>query len=128
METSLLLINFEIALDLSWPKDCIISEISRATGPATSTITVTFLYKLYFPVVTLSISCNIKFLENMKQGFKRTVSWNKYRSEITTQLKSNNLDYMIDPTFKNIGRLFVLSFKNDSNNPMRDSFDKYYML
>ena len=64
----------------------------------------------------------------MKQGFKRTVSWNKYRSEITTQLKSNNLDYMIDPTFKNIDRLFVLSFKNDSNNPMRDSFDKYYML
>ena len=64
----------------------------------------------------------------MKQGFKRTVSWNKYRSEITTQLKSNNLDYMIDSTFKNIDRLFVLSFKNDSNNPMRDSFDKYYML
>ena len=64
----------------------------------------------------------------MKQGFKRTVSWNKYRSEITTQLKRNNLDYMIDPTFKNIDRLFVLSFKNDSNNPMRDSFDKYYML
>ena len=128
METSLLLINFQIALDLSWSKDCIISEISRATGPATSTITVTFLYKLYFPVVTLSISCNIKFLENMKQGFKRTVSWNKYRSEITTQLKSNNLDYMIDPAFKNIDRLFVLSFKNDSNNPMRDSFDKYYML
>ena len=33
---------------------------------------------------------------------------------------------MIDPTFKNISRLFVLSFKNGSD-PMRDSFDKYYM-
>ena len=41
--------------------------------------------KLYVPVVTLSINDNIKFLENIKQGFKRTISWNKYRSDITTQ-------------------------------------------
>ena len=37
--------------------------------------------KLYVPVVTLSINDNIKYLENIKQGFKRTTSWNKYRSE-----------------------------------------------
>ena len=60
--------------------------------------------KLYAPVVTLSINDNIKFLENMKQGFKRTFSWNKYRSEITTQTKNNNLDYLIDPTSTNINR------------------------
>ena len=30
--------------------------------------------KLYVPVVTLSINDNIKFLENIKQGFKRTIS------------------------------------------------------
>ena len=41
--------------------------------------------KLYVPVVTSSINDKIKFSENVKQGFKRTVSWNKYRSEITTQ-------------------------------------------
>ena len=29
------------------------------------------------PVVTLPINDNIKFLENIKQGFKRTISWNK---------------------------------------------------
>ena len=40
--------------------------------------------KVYVPVVTLSINDNIKFLEDIKQGFKRTVSWNKYRSELTT--------------------------------------------
>ena len=44
--------------------------------------------KLYVPVVTLLINDNIKFLENIKQGFKRTISWNKYRSEITTQTKA----------------------------------------
>ena len=34
---------------------------------------------------------------------------------------------MIDPTFRNINRLFVLSFNNGGNDPARDSFDKYYM-
>ena len=46
--------------------------------------------KLYVSLVTLSINNNIKFLENTKQGFKRTFSSNKYRSEITTQPKNNN--------------------------------------
>ena len=34
--------------------------------------------KLYVPVIFLSINDNIKFLEKIKQGFKRTISWNKY--------------------------------------------------
>ena len=40
--------------------------------------------KLYDPVVTFCINDNNKFLENIKQGFKTTNSWNKYRSEIRT--------------------------------------------
>ena len=83
--------------------------------------------KLYVPVVNLSINDNIKFLENIKQGFKRTNSSNKYISEITTQPKYNNLDYLIDLTFRNINRLLVLSFKNDDNDPTKGSFDKYYL-
>ena len=39
--------------------------------------------ELYVPVDTLSINRNINFLE----GFKRTISSNKYRTEITTQTK-----------------------------------------
>ena len=35
---------------------------------------------------------------------------------------------MIDPAFRNINRLFVLSFKNGENDPTRDSFEKYCML
>ena len=83
--------------------------------------------KIYIPVVTFSINDNVKFLENIKQGFKRTISWNKYRSEITTQTKNNNLDYLIDPTFRNINRLFILSFKNGNDDPTRNSFDEYYI-
>ena len=34
---------------------------------------------------------------------------------------------MIDSTFRNINRLFVLSFTNGGNDPIRDSLKKYYM-
>ena len=97
---------------------------------ATTTTGATFQInnvELYVPVVTLSINDNIKFLENIKQRFKRTISWNKYRSEITIQSKNSNLDYLIDPTFKNINRLFVLSFKNGNDDSIRYSSDKYYI-
>ena len=138
------LINCEIELDLSWSRNCIISEISRTAavggnadanppvpaGEATLITGTTFQInntKLYVPVVTLFIKNNIKFLEYVKQRFRTTVFWNKYRSEITTQVKIKNLNCLIDPTFRHINRLFILSFKNGDNDPTRDSFDKYYM-
>ena len=34
---------------------------------------------------------------------------------------------MIDPTFRNINRLFVQSSKFGGNDPARDSLDKYFM-
>ena len=119
------LFNYEIELDLRWTKNCLILEILRATpeagnanaNPPTQAVAVTQKTgttfkinnaKLYFPVVTLSIIDNIKYLENTNKGFKRTISWNKYRSEITIQPKSNDLDYLTYPTFKNINRLFAL--------------------
>ena len=83
--------------------------------------------KLYVPVVTFSIDDNIEFLENLKQGFKRTISWKKWRFEITTQTINNNFDYLIDWTFRNINRLFVVSFKNGENDPKIIYFDKYYI-
>ena len=92
----------------------------------TATTGVTFQInnaKLYVPVFTLSINDNITFSENIKQGLKIIISWDKYRSEITTQLKGNNLDYLIDPTFGNINKLFVLSFKNGDVDPR-----KYYFI
>ena len=67
---------------------------------------------LNFPVITLSINDNIKYLEYIKQGFKRKIFWIKYRSEIVIQPLNINSDYLNDATFRNINRLFVLSFKN----------------
>ena len=84
--------------------------------------------KPWVPVVSLSINDNKKFLENVKiEKNKRTISLNRYRSEITRQPKDNNLNYLIDLKFMNINRLFVLLFKNGNNDPTINSSDKYYM-
>ena len=80
--------------------------------------------KLYDSAFTLSIHDDMKFLGNIKQGFKRTVSWNKYRSEITIQIKNNTLDYLIDPIFGNINRFFVLLFNDGNDDPTRDYFEE----
>ena len=64
--------------------------------------------KLYVPVVTLSAEDDNKLLEQLKTGFKRTVTWKKYRSEMSNQTKNNNLNYLIDPRFTNVNRLYVL--------------------
>lgn len=54
---------------------------------------------------------NIKLLEKIRQVFKRKIFSNKHRSEIATQPKIINLGYIINPTSRNINRLFALSFK-----------------
>ena len=132
---NLALINCEIELDLKWTKNCIkldlkwtkncvlIKEDNHVTG-VSFTISSS---KLYVPVVTLSVNDNTKFLENIKQKFKRAISWNKHRSEITAQTKTNILDYLIDPIFRNINTLFVLSFKNGNNDPAINLFYRNYM-
>ena len=62
--------------------------------------------KLYVPVVTLSKGNDIKRLEQLKTGFKRNIKWTKYRSQMTVQLQNNNLNYLSDPTFTNVNRLY----------------------
>ena len=86
---------------------------------------------MYVPVVTLSKENDIKLLEKLKSGFKRTIKWNKYRSQMTIQSNNNNLNYLIDPTFTKVNRLFVLSFERIEENNVkkdhRDSFSRYYV-
>ena len=83
--------------------------------------------KLYVPVVTLSKENDMKLLEQLKSGFKRTIKWNKYRSQMTVQPQNNNLNYIINPTFTNVNRLFVLSFPRNNNTDSRYSYSNYYV-
>ena len=82
---------------------------------------------MYVPVVILSKENDTTLLEQLKTGFKRTIKWNKYRSQMTVQPQNNNLNYLIDPTFTNVNRLFVLSFSRNNNTDNRDSFSHYYV-
>ena len=83
--------------------------------------------KLYVPVVPLSKENDIKLLEQLKSGFKRTIKWNKCRSQMTVHSQNNNLNFLIDPTFTNFKRLFVLSFARPNAADKRKSFSHYYL-
>ena len=79
---------------------------------------------MYVPAGPLSTQDDNRLSEQLKTGFKKkSIKWNKYRSDITKQTKTNNLNYLIDPTFIIVNRLFVLSFQNEDG---RTSFSKYY--
>ena len=52
---------------------------------------------------------------------------------MTIHPQNNNLNYLIDPTFTNVNRLFVLSFQriageNNTTKDYRDSFSHCYVL
>ena len=66
-------------------------------------------------MVTLSVENENKLYENLKEGFTMTTEWNKYRCQISNQTATNNLNYLIDPTFHNVNRLFVLAYENEGD-------------
>ena len=82
--------------------------------------------KVYVPIVTLSKENDINILEQLKWGFKRTIKWSKYRLQMSIQNNNNNLNYLIDPAFTSVNRLFILSFTKNANGDHRDSFSSYY--
>ena len=43
---------------------------------------------------------------------------------MSNQTRNSNLNYLVDPTFTNVNRLFVLSFENEED---RTSFSEYYV-
>ena len=126
----ILLINCEITLVLSWYKECVLVGRAHRGPPAAAINSPTDAKfeitdcKLYVPIVTLSAENDTKLLEQLKSGFRRTIKWNKYVSQMSNQNKNNNLNYLIDTTFSNVNTLFVLSFENEDD---RTSYYKYYL-
>ena len=113
------LISCEVPLELKWDKNCIITSLeqrdvgggNRDNASTGATLPINDC-KLYVPAVTLSKDDEIKLLTNLKSGFKREIIRNKYRSQMTTEAVNNNLKILIDPTFTNVNRLFVLAYQN----------------
>ena len=135
-----LLTNAQIEFILKWSQDCVLSgkatreEIAKGDGPATepavdaidrpkdlkSSITNC---KMYVPVVTLQEKYENKLYEELKTGITIDFTWSKYRTQVINQTATNNLNYLIDPTFNNVNRLFVLAFSNEED---RSIYFKYY--
>ena len=125
------LISYEVSLKLTWDKNCVITSLeqrdigggNRDNAPTGATL-ATNNCKLYVPAVTLSKDDEIKLLTNLKSGFKREIIWNKYRPQITTEAVNNNLNNLIDPTFTNVNRLFVLAYQTAND---RQSYSQFYL-
>ena len=129
----------EVELILTRHKNCVlIDKLTRETdydahpnvyeidNPENALFEITDT-KLYVPVVTLSNENDIKLLEKLKPEFQKTIKWNKQRLQMSLQNNNNNLSYLIDPTFMNVNRLFVLPFPRNNNTDSRYSFSNYYV-
>ena len=112
------LINCEVNLILTWSSTCV---ITNSTGAGTFAITDT---KLYVLVVTLSPQENTKLLLQLKSGFKRVINWNKYLSKPESFRRNSNFNYLVEPSFQGINRLFILAFEGDTE---RTSHSGYYL-
>ena len=88
------LINCETHLILTWSSTCV---ITNSTGAGSFAITDTKLS-----------------LEQLQTGFKRVINWNKYLSKPELLSQNPNLNYLIEPSFQGINRLFDLAFENDA--------------
>ena len=79
-----------------WSAGCVIIYANVANQNPTFTITET---SLYVPVVTLSTQDNAKLLPQLKSGFRRTISWNKYQTKPELLAQNTNFNHLIEPSF-----------------------------
>ena len=93
---------------MTWSADCVIIYTNVANQVPIFTVTET---NLYVPVVFLSTQDNAKLLPQLKSGFKRTISWNKYLSKPELLPQNSNLNHLIEPSFLGVNRLFVWNLK-----------------
>ena len=108
------LINYQINLILTSSANCVIPN-AAANQAATFSITDT---KLYVPIGILSAQDNAKLLQQVKSGFKRTITWNKYqkkKKKPPQNAPNEYLDYVFGPSFPVVNKPFVLKFNAYAN-------------
>ena len=107
------LINCKIKLNLSWKKECL---LSNQDGAAVFIINDT---KIYIPVVTLSKEDNKDLIEQQNKGFQRSIYWNEYKTnEINENAAANVFKYInLDPHFQGVNRLFVMAYNRENGQP-----------
>ena len=132
----ILLINCEVSLDLKWSKNCVLTSrtyreadpdadpaIVGINNPADAEVSITDC-KLYVPVVTLPTLYENILYRKLKEGFFFDIYWERYRCQITNQT-TGLINYLIDSTFDNVSRLFVLDYEDEDG---KSDFKNYYTL
>ena len=127
-----LLINSETELILKWTEDCVLNEkatrefraaeddppeldeVSAINRPKDLKFSVIDC-KLYVAVATLQTEYKNQLYKDLKTGISIDFTWSKYRSQMINQTATNNLNFLIDPTFNNVNKLFVLAFPNEED-------------
>ena len=110
------LINCEVNLILTWSATCVITS---SNGKGKFKITNK---NLYVSAVTLSTKDNEKLLQQLVSGFIRVINWNKYLSKPELLTENPNLNYLIDPRFQGVNRLFVLASENDAQRKVHSGY------
>ena len=114
------LINCDVNLVLTYSANCVILYTDVAGQGAFKIKDA----KLYVPVVTLSTQDNVHVLPQLESGFKRTIRWNKYLSKSKLLAQNPNLNHVVEPSFQEVNRIFVLAFEDDAQ---RISNKRYYL-
>ena len=132
------MINTEIEMILKWSQNCVLTEkatrefkaatlnpvqdaVPAINRPKDLKFNITDC-KLYVPAVTLQKKYENELYKNLKTGISFDFEWGRYRTQVANEPANNNLNFLIDPTFNNVNRLFVLAFPNEED---RSSFSKY---
>ena len=55
-------------------------------------------------------------LPQLKSGFERKISWNKCQAKPELLVQNANLNYLIEPSFQGVNRLFALAFEYNNDN------------
>ena len=114
------LINCKAELSLKWYEECILSNSGTA-----GTFKITDA-KPYVPIVTLKTEENTKLSKLLREGFKRSIYWNKYK----IIFKNYNDEYIrerLDVSFQGVNRLFVLPHASGDNITTENSYRKYFL-
>ena len=93
------LINCKVSLMLTWFINCIILANAAANQARTFAINDANLYVL---VVTLPTQDDTKSVLQIKSGFKRTNSWNKYHSKTEKQTHNLCVSYLNHSSFQRV--------------------------
>ena len=114
------LTNCEVNLILTWSADCALIYTNVANPVPIFAITEV---NLYVWAATLSTQDNAKLLTQLKSGFKRTTSWNRYLSKPELLAQNWNLNHLVEPSFQGVNRLFTLAFENDAQRTRNKTYN-----